>query len=67
MQSLPVEIAVSDFILSHKKPTYDMLVAMYDIFIKDFDNMRFWWRGEKIESVDVIIDAIEKADACDKM
>ena len=67
MQSLPVEIAVSDFILSHKKPTHDMLVAMYDIFIKDFDNMRFWLRGEKIESVDVIIDAIEKAYACDKM
>ena len=67
MQTLPTEIAVSDFILSHKKPTHDMMVAMCDIFTKDFDNMRFWLRGEKIESEVVVIDAVERAYACDKM
>ena len=67
MLSLPAEIVVSDFILSHIKPTRDIAMALFGVFSGDFDNMRFWLRGEKMDSVDAVLNGLVRAYNCDKM
>ena len=67
MLSLPAKLAVSDFILVHMKPTRDLAMALFDVFSADFENMRFWLRGEKIKSVQEIMDGIERAYDSDNM
>jgi len=67
MLSLPASIAVGDFLLSHLPPTRDIAMGLYDIFTKDAGNMRFWLRGEKIKSVDVVLEGIARAYRCDNM
>ena len=67
MQSLPSDIDVSNFVLSHMKPSRDLAVALYNIFTSDSDGMRFWLRGENIDSVGVVLDGITCAYGCDNM
>lgn len=67
MHSLPTDIVGAPFSLRHLKPTHDIAMALYDIFCEDFDNMRFWLRGENIDSIDVVLDGIERAYMCDNM
>ena len=61
MQPLPVGIVGSPFSLQHLAPTRDIAMVLYDVFTSDFDNMRFWLRGEKIKSVDVVLRGIKRA------
>lgn len=67
MQLLPTDIVVSNFVLKHMKPTRDIAMALFDIFDADSKNMRFWLRGEKIESGDVIFDGLMRAHESENM
>jgi RimJ/RimL family protein N-acetyltransferase len=67
MRTLPTEIGGASFSLCHMIPTRDIAAVLYDVFIKDSDNMRFWLRGEKVKSVDVVFDGIKRAYDCDNM
>lgn len=67
MQPLPTAIVGSPFSLRRLEPSHDIATVLYDVFTKDYDNMRFWLRGEKIYSVDVVFDGIKRAYECDDM
>ena len=67
MLSLPTEIVGSVFLLRHLQPTRKVAKALYDVFVNDANGMQFWLRGEKIDSVDVVLDGITRAYACENM
>ena len=67
MQSLPTDIVGTPFSLRHLSPTREIAMVLFDVFQTDFDNMRFWLRGKKIESVDEVFDGIKRAYECDNM
>ena len=61
MLPLPADIVGSPFSLRHLPPTRDIAMILYDVFTGDFDNMRFWLRGERIKSVDIVLRGIKRA------
>jgi len=67
MLLLPTDMHGSPFSLCHLSPTRDIAMALYDVFVSDFDNMRFWLRGEKIKSVDVVLKGLKRAYESKKM
>ncbi len=67
MLPLPADIVVPPFALRHLVPTHDIAMALYDVFVGDAENMRFWLRGEKIKSWDVVFKGLERAYKCDNM
>ena len=67
MQPLPTEIVGSPFSLRHLPPTREIAMVLFDVFTTDFDNMRFWLRGKKIESVDEVFDGIKRAYESENM
>ena len=67
MLPLPVTQVGSPFALHHLPPTRDIAAVLYDVFVNDPDNMRFWLRGEKIKSVDVVLAGLQRAYACENM
>ena len=67
MRPLPTDIVKLPFSLRHLAPTHDIAMALFDVFCGDYDNMRFWLRGEKIDSADVVLDGIKRAYECDDM
>ena len=67
MQTLPTAMVGSPFSLRHMEPSRDIATVLYDVFTKDYDNMRFWLRGETIDSVDVVFDGIKRAYESDDM
>ena len=67
MLPLPTEIVGSPFALRHLQPTHDIAMGLYDVFVSDADNMRFWLRGEKIKSVDDVLEGLRRAYKCDNM
>ena len=64
---LPTDIGISDFVLAHIKPTRDIAMVLFDIFTTDSQNMRFWLRGEKIESGNVVFDGLLRAYESENM
>jgi len=67
MLPLPIEIVGSPFALRHLQPTRDIAMVLYDVFVNDANDMRFWLRGEKIKSVDVVLKGLERAYKCNNM
>jgi len=67
MLPLPMAMVGSPFALRHLRPTRDIAMVLYDVFVNDADNMRFWLRGEKIKSVDVVLKGLKRAYKCDNM
>ena len=67
MLSLPTAMVGSPFSLRHLEPSRDIAMVLYDVFREDQDNMRFWLRGEKIESADVVLTGIQSAYKCENM
>lgn len=67
MLPLPTDMVGSPFALRHLKPTHDIARVLYDVFANDADNMRFWLRGKKIDSVDVVLTGLERAYRCENM
>ena len=67
MQNLPTEIVGSPFSLRHLSPTREIAMVLFDVFATDFENMRFWLRGKKIESVDNVFDGIKRAYESENM
>ena len=67
MLSLPQDIAGADYFLRHLKPTRDIAMAVFDVFCKDNENMKFWLRGEDIKSMDIVLDGMKRAYDAENM
>lgn len=67
MLPLPTDMVGSPFSLRHLSPTRDIAMVLYDVFVNDADNMRFWLRGEKIKSDSIVLKGLKRAYECDNM